>query len=87
MTRMICSLIAAGAAALSIASPAQAQPMYGPEVHGQVEYRLERARGREWREVERARHRFYAHWNGNPWQRARFERWYAHRCEELRYRY
>ena len=84
MTRMICSLIAAGAAALSVASPAQAQPLYGPEAHGHVEYRMERASARQWRELDRARRKFYARWDGNPWARARFERWYAHRCEELR---
>ena len=59
MNRMICSLIAAGAAALAVASPAHAQPLPRAEKYGRAEYR---------------------------WERARFEHWYARRCEELRYR-
>jgi hypothetical protein len=35
-------------------------------------------------ELQRVRHRFYARWNGDAPERARFERWYAHRCQELR---
>jgi len=84
MTRMICSLLAAGAAALAVASPAQAQPR--TDFDGRAQYRLDRAGGRAWLDLQRTRRRFYARWNGNPWERARFERWYAHRCEELRYR-
>jgi hypothetical protein len=37
----------------------------------------------EWRRLERARDRFYATWNGNPWEQRRFERWYAERRAEL----
>jgi hypothetical protein len=86
MNRMICSLIAAGAAALAVASPAHAQPLPRAEKYGRAEYRWERAEARRWRELDRARRSFYARWNGNPWERARFEHWYARRCEELRYR-
>ncbi len=38
---------------------------------------------RESRRLERARERFYATWTGNPWERRRFERWYAERRERL----
>ncbi len=31
----------------------------------------------EYRELEQARERFYATWDGRPWARARFEAWYA----------
>jgi hypothetical protein len=85
MNRMIRSLMAAGAAVLALASPAQAHP---EDVRSdyRTEYRYQRASARAWRELELARRRFFARWDGNPWERARFERWYAHRCEELRYR-
>ena len=86
MNRIICSLIAAGAAALAVASPAQAESNIGRQASSRVEYRWQRASDRQWRELERARHAFYARWNGNPWERARFERWYGRRCEELRHR-
>ncbi len=43
-------------------------------------------REHEWHELQEARNAFYARWNGNPWRRARFERWYQQRCNELRYR-
>jgi hypothetical protein len=35
------------------------------------------------REVEAARERFYASWDGNQRTRARFDAWYAHECAEL----
>lgn len=44
-------------------------------------------RARRWHELEQTRRAFYSHWDGNPWRRARFERWYERRCAELRYRF
>lgn len=38
------------------------------------------------RDVELARERFYASWDGNQRTRARFEAWYAHECAELGWR-
>jgi hypothetical protein len=92
MKRIVISLVAAGAAALALASPARAEPRFDRRDDGyRYEYREHRyrhawewRREREWRELARARRLFYARWDGNPWERARFERWYAHRCEELR---
>jgi len=83
MNRMICSLLAAGAAAFAVVLPAHAQPLPERAREARVEYRYERAN--EWRELQRARREFYARWHG-PRERARFERWYARRCEQLRYR-
>ena len=87
MTRIVCSVLAAGAAALTAAAPARAESRH-EERHEAYAMRaasaIERYHEREWAQLMRARHRFYARWNGNPWERARFERWYAHRCEELR---
>jgi len=37
----------------------------------------------EFRRLEETRADFYATWHGNPWRRARFERWYAVRRAEL----
>ena len=87
MTRIICSVLAAGAAALSVAAPAHAACRYEAR-HEPRAYRAasfsERRHEREWGELERARRMFYRHWNGSRYERARFERWYEHRCEELR---
>ena len=86
MTRTLCSLLAAGVAVLAGASPARAEARFQPRHEPRAirasawEHRHER----EWSELERARRRFYLRWSGNPVERARFERWYAHRCEELR---
>jgi len=41
-------------------------------------------RANQWRELQREREMFYARWHGNRWERARFERNYQRRCEELR---
>ena len=38
---------------------------------------------REYAELEQARHRFYATWNGSPGKQRKFERWYAHEKAEL----
>jgi hypothetical protein len=102
MTRTICSILAAGAAAISMAAPAHAASRYGNSnqapayravsfehrEYGRRPYRgasfFEWRREREWAQLERARRMFYRHWNGNPYERVRFQRWYAHRCEELR---
>jgi hypothetical protein len=40
----------------------------------------------QWRELQRERQAFYASWNGNRWARTRFERYYARRAAEIRYR-
>src|SRR5262249_41908731 len=66
MNRIVCSLLAAGAAALALASPAGAHPLPEEAPCGRSEYRWERLSWREWRELRRARHRFYASWDGNP---------------------
>jgi hypothetical protein len=88
MKKIIISLAAAGAAALALASPARAEPRFESRDTGyytqQYRYASAFRREREWRELQRARRHFYAHWNGNRWERARFERWYAQRCEDLR---
>ena len=39
------------------------------------------------RHLEHERAEFYAHWNGNPWSRRRFEHHYAERMAELRARF
>ena len=39
------------------------------------------------RHLEHERAEFYAHWNGNPWARRRFERHYAEQVQELRERF
>ncbi len=83
MNRMICSLLAAEAATLAVVSKAQAQPLPEPPGAARVEYRY--ARANEWRELQRTRREFDARWH-SPRERKRFERWYARRCEELRYR-
>jgi Ni/Co efflux regulator RcnB len=83
MKRIVCSLVAAGAAALALASPARADTRFEPR-DTRYRYASEWRREHEWRRLYWARRHFYAHWNGNPWERARFERWYAHRCDELR---
>ena len=84
MKRIVCTVLAAGAVALAAAAPARA------ESHRVMPSAREasgwnRSRAEEWRELTRARRAFYARWNGNPRQRARFERWYERRCEELRH--
>ena len=85
MNKIVCSLLAAGAAALAAASPARAEPRFEYQQRDtRYRYALQERREREWRELYRARRQFYAHWNGNPWQRVRFERWYGRRCAELR---
>jgi hypothetical protein len=83
MKKIVCSLLAAGAAALATASPARAEPRF-EQRDTRYRYVSREWREREWRELYRERRLFYAHWNGNPWQRARFERWYVRRCAELR---
>lgn len=45
--------------------------------------RDEREIDREWQGLAESRERFYASWQGNPWRRARFERWYCSRRDEL----
>jgi hypothetical protein len=38
---------------------------------------------RDYRELDRARERFYATWNGSPGKQRKFERWYHERRAEL----
>lgn len=87
MTRLICSVLAAGSAALSMAAPASAHecspPAYVHETAPARRVDYDRYRGDEWRELHFARRRFYERWHPR-WEVARFERWYAHRCDELR---
>jgi hypothetical protein len=88
MKKIVCSVLAAGAAACAVASPVRAEPLpYArdprPEAHAVRPVNSGYREG-EWRELYRARRAFYARWNGNLRERARFESWYAHRCEELR---
>ena len=91
MKRIVCSLLAAGAAALALAAPANAHPVCTdrPPEYGwrTSDSRFDRFdwRDHRWRALDRARRAFYRHWDGDPWERARFERWYARRCRELRY--
>jgi hypothetical protein len=87
MKQIVCSLLAAGAATLALAAPASAHSLDDPPAYAwrHSDHRFERLDYR-WRALYRARRAFYRRWNGNPWQRARFERWYARRCDELRYR-
>ncbi len=87
MRRIVCSVLAAGAAALAAAAPAHAEGLREERREtfaARTASAIERRHEREWAELMRVRHRFYARWNGNPRERARFERWYARRCEELR---
>ncbi len=95
MTRLICSILAAGSTAISLAAPASAHEAFEPhqtapvvrsDYDGYRERRVDydRYRGEEWRELQFARHRFYSRPHSR-WERMRFERWYAHRCDELRF--
>jgi Ni/Co efflux regulator RcnB len=84
MKRIVCTVLAAGAVALAAAAPARAEP-HRVTPSAREASGWDRSHGDEWRELTRARRSFYARWNGNPRERARFERWYARRCEELRH--
>jgi hypothetical protein len=94
MTRIVRSLIAATGIALC-ATPALAREYRDEGYRGEQrehrgEDRLERARQeerREIRELEYARDRFYARWNGSPWSRSRFDAWYTRRRAEIRQRF
>lgn len=91
MIRTICSVLAAAAATVTAVAPAHAEGRYEARQEARHEpfavraaSAWERRHEREWARLQRTRHRFYKRWNGNPYERARFERWYAHRCDELR---
>jgi Ni/Co efflux regulator RcnB len=89
MTRLICSILAAGSTALSLAAPASAHEVrYDGHATAPIARRVDydRYRGEQWRELEMTRHRFYSRPHSR-FERARFERWYARRCDELRYRW
>jgi hypothetical protein len=90
MKRVICSILAAGAAALSLSSAARADDGRGRrEEHRPVpiasRYDGQRIRDRDaqWRELQQQRRRFYS-FRRTRAECARFERWYARRCDELR---
>ena len=59
MTRIVA--IALAAAGMLAATPALA---HACEDDAPASWRIQRERGWEWRRLERARDRFYAHWNG-----------------------
>ena len=97
MTRLICSILAAGSAALSMSAPARAgesrdehraapvAPRYGGDgMHDRDrDHDGDRFRGERWRELQRERQRFYS-FRHSRGECARFERWYARRSDELR---
>jgi len=87
MKKIVSSVLAAGAAAFILAPSAHAEtrPYAQPEAHAvRPVSAYQRNHESEWRDVYRARREFYARWNGNARERARFENWYARRCDELR---
>jgi len=92
MKRTVSGLLAAGTAIFALAAPAHAHPAY-PDRPPDSGWRRTDShfdgygyrRDPRWRELVRARRAFYRRWNGDPWVRARFERWYARRCDQLRY--
>jgi Ni/Co efflux regulator RcnB len=91
MTRLICSILAAGSAAVSLSSPARADEFRGRDEHRPAPIasrydgdRYDRHDGERWRELQRERERFYS-FRHTRWECARFERWYARRCNELRF--
>ncbi len=88
MKRVICSILAAGSAALSLSSAARADD--GREQHRPVpitsRYDGQRIRDRDarWRDLRQERQRFYSFRHTRA-ECARFERWYARRCDQLRF--
>jgi hypothetical protein len=82
MKRIACTVLAAFAVSLAAAAPAHAEVRRTMPLPAASAW--DRGHGDGWRELARARRAFYARWNGNLRERARFERWYAHRCEQLR---
>ena len=94
MTRLICSILAAGSAAFSMSSPARADPFRaerGPvaiarryDGDGFRGRHIERARAERLRELRVERQRFYSFRHTRA-ECARFERWYARRCDQLRF--
>jgi hypothetical protein len=100
MTRMIRMLMAGTLSALTLTAataaradgwhhtePQSSGPVAQPEPDAEgIHYRRWEAR-RAWRELQLERERFYRHWRGNPWARARFERYYERRQAEMRARF
>src|SRR5438270_837795 len=101
MARIAAPLIAAAAIVLG-ALPASAHESDGEEYsdhrggesryrhHGDERERFGRARWEEQRQllrIEETRDRFFAFWDGSPWARARFDRWYSWRREQIRRRF
>ena len=93
MKRIVFSLLVAGIATFALIPSAQAAPCPAPSTQrADYSYRpsdqgWHRSSDHRWRALVRARRAFYRHWRGNSWERARFERWYARRCAELRHRH
>jgi hypothetical protein len=98
MRAIIPILAAAGCSAvLLFASPARAdegnrehhaeRTFEAPRVDHAEWYRFDRDRhddhARRERDIELARERFYASWDGNQRTRARFEAWYAQQCAAI----
>ncbi len=89
MKNIIRALVIGGVAALALTSTAARADGGEWREHGEASrgrdrgWREQRERGREWHELGEARERFYATWQGDPWRRVRFERWYDHRRDEM----
>jgi hypothetical protein len=67
--------------------PQRSGPVARPEQDAErVHYRGWEAR-RAFSELQREREQFYRQWRGNPWARARFERYYERRMAEMRARF
>jgi Ni/Co efflux regulator RcnB len=84
MTRLICSILAAGSTAFSMAAPASAHEDRAP-IARRADYEGGRYRHEGWRELQRERQRFCQVRHTRA-ECARFERWYSQRCDQLRYR-
>jgi hypothetical protein len=100
MTRVICSILAAGSAALALSSPARAdeyRERYEEHAPAPIARRYDdegmrwrdrdgdRYRGERWRELQRERRQFYSFRHSRA-ECARFERWYEWRLDRLRFR-
>jgi Ni/Co efflux regulator RcnB len=91
MKRIICSVLAAGFAALSLSSAARAddgrdrREEHRPApIAARHDGQGMRDRDAQWRELQQQRQRFYSLRRTRA-ECARFERWYARHCDELRF--
>ena len=82
MIRIVHGILAASAIAFS-GGAAHAERCGPPAYYQRHAYWRELRRERALYELRRERDRFYARWDGNPYERVRFERWYHRRCAEL----